>query len=276
MAQSIVTTGKKSITRGVDSSKTFSDIFSYMDDLMLENIGRILNTVKADKVKMNVIAQIYKSDEWDKAQIKMDRYQTSKLKDLKQLYRSEIDALKQQYPLSEFKMADLNAQFAQIEVMTKEMTGDLLQSIAGTKNSARAFFRATQLNLYVDNKERIYEYLGKNVLSAASRNLKTELITAQGNIYNRMRTDFFKKIQTKTEKRYIYAGVRDGKNRDVCSRYIGQIKTEAEWRAISNGQNGSMWDNRGGWNCRHMFLLVPDSYSDVQEQKLVHSFRGQA
>jgi hypothetical protein len=271
----IVKYSKSAVARMKEADAVYRGIFSHLDDLMLENIARILAKNKGEKLRIKAIDQIYKSDEWDKVQRSMDRYQSSALKEMKSIYKAEIDAMKEIYPKSEFKMGDLQSSFSQMEQMATETTGDMLRSIIGTKDSAKAYLRATQLNLFLNSKERIYEYLEKTVKSAANRNIITELATAQNNLYNKMRVDFFKQVKTKNIKRFIYAGVADGKNRPVCSRYIGKINTEAGWRKISNHQNGSIWDNRGGYNCRHFFLLVSEAWTEKQQARVVDAFGRQ-
>jgi hypothetical protein len=54
-------------------------------------------------------------------------------------------------------------------------------------------------------------------------------------------------------KKWVYDGVLDDATRRICERYRGKSKTREEWESIPNGQTGSMWDGRGGWNCRHRF-----------------------
>jgi len=271
----IVKYSKNTVSRMKEADGVYRDIFDYLDDLMLENITRIMSKVPGEQAQIKLIDQIYKSEEWERTQRSMDRYRNSALKTMRQIYREEIEELKEIYPESSFKFGDMQASFTKMERMTSEMTDDMLGQIIGTKDSAKAYLRATQLNQFLNSKERIYEYLEKTVKSAANRNVVTELATAQNNIYNHMRVDFFKQIKTEHRKKYIYAGVTDGKNRPVCSRYIGQIKTEAEWRWIPNGQNGSLWDNRGGYNCRHFFLLVPDRWTENQQGRVVNAFRRQ-
>jgi len=250
----------------------YRDIFKSMDDLMLDNIKRILKSTKGVKAQKAVIEQIYKAEEWDNVQNKMNTYRSSKLKDMRKIYKKEIDDLKRIYPLSDFKIDDIATNFRDIERMAVNASGNLLNNVIGTKGNARAILDAVQVNLFVDSKVRIYEYLNRSIKSAANRNVVTELATAQNNVYNKLRVDFFKGIETKKIKRYIYAGVRDSKNRDVCANYVGKIKTEEQWKSISNHQNGSMWDNRGGWNCRHYFLYVSDIWTPIELDEMTKSF----
>ena len=271
----IVKYSKGTVQRMKEADQVYRGIFDYMDDLMLENIARVMQKTPGEAAMIKTIDQIYKAEEWDKVQRSMDRYRNSALKEMRTIYKEKIDALKEIYPRSDFKYGDMQGAFMQLEKMANETTGDMLRNIIGTKDSSKAYLRATQMNLFLNSKERIYEYLEKTVKSAANRNLVTELSTAQNNLYNNMRVQFFEKVKTADIKRYIYAGVADGKNRPVCSRYIGQIKTEAQWRKIPNGQNGSMWDNRGGYNCRHFFLLVSEAWTEKQQDRVVNAFRRQ-
>jgi len=255
-------------------NKYYDEIYDYMDDLMLDNIERILKTTSGQVAQKRVIDQIYKSEEWDKVQRSMDKYRNSKLKRMRELYRKEIDQLKELYPKSSFKMDDIATTFKNLEKMTSENTDDMLESIAGTKGDVRAIVDASKINLFVNSKERIYQFLDRTINSATKRNMKNELATAQNNLYNKMRVDFFEGIKSKHRKKFIYAGVRDANNRRVCSMHIGMIKTSSEWKNISNNQNGNMWNNRGGWNCRHYFLLVSENWQKEEVEEIKETFKS--
>ena len=65
--------------------------------------------------------------------------------------------------------------------------------------------------------------------------------------------------------RYKYVGAPiDHKTREFCTRFIDQVKTEAEWHAIWRGEwwVGKAGDNpfvyKGGYRCRHRFERQPD------------------
>lgn len=55
--------------------------------------------------------------------------------------------------------------------------------------------------------------------------------------------------------KYIYVGPDDNKTRPFCHNHIGEIKTEAEWNKLDNGQINPVFVYAGGYNCRH--AIVP-------------------
>jgi len=52
-----------------------------------------------------------------------------------------------------------------------------------------------------------------------------------------------------------YWGPDDQLTRPFCQEHLGQIKTMEEWKAMDNGQTGSVATDGAGYNCRHR--LVP-------------------
>lgn len=58
--------------------------------------------------------------------------------------------------------------------------------------------------------------------------------------------------------KYRYTGVMDKLNRQFCRNHLNEIHTIEEWQNMQNDQGGSVWTDRGGWNCRHTFVGVPD------------------
>lgn len=268
----IVKYSQKSLARLDQTNDIYSDIFKYIDAIIFENLQNISKKYSGKLREIKFIDQIYKGEEWIKTQRQIDNYTVSNLKKVFDLYKQEIDDLKKLYPQADFKYADVKQTFNEIETLTKNYTSDQLQQLLGTKGQAKAYARAIQSNLYINSNTRIMQFLKQTVTTTPIRYIKTELITAQNNIYNHLRANFFKSIETKYIKKYIYAGVLDSKTREVCSKYVGDIKTEAQWRSISNDQNGNMWDNRGGYNCRHMFLLVPNEMTKEEKEFLETSF----
>jgi hypothetical protein len=80
----------------------------------------------------------------------------------------------------------------------------------------------------------------------------------ENNIFNNQRQQFFKSVPVKETKLYEYVGPVDKLTRSICRDYVGKQLTEAQWRKIPNKQVGNMWNYKGGYNCRHFFLLVPE------------------
>lgn len=60
------------------------------------------------------------------------------------------------------------------------------------------------------------------------------------------------------EVTYEYVGPLDKVTRPFCAALVGQVKTQAEWEALDNHQNGNAFNEGGGYNCRHRCRLVLD------------------
>jgi len=269
---SLVKYTKNSLARLDQANDTYSEIFKYIDNIILENLQQISKKYSGKMREVKFIDQVYKAEEWIKTQRAIDNKVNSSLNKVLNIYNSEINDLKALYPEASFQYSDVKQTFTEIEFLTKNYTDDALQQVLGVKGQAKAYARAIQTNLYVNSNQRIMQFLTQTVKSTPARYIKTELITAQDNMYNHLRTNFFKSIETTHIKKYIYAGVMDSKTRPLCSKIIGEIKTEIQWRNIDNGQNGNVWQNRGGYNCRHMLLLVPETMTEERAEFLKTAF----
>jgi hypothetical protein len=68
--------------------------------------------------------------------------------------------------------------------------------------------------------------------------------------------------RTESEVRYRYVGGVIAESRDFCAQMDGRELTEAEIRTIWSNQTwagkrpGDPWVVRGGYNCRHSFVVV--------------------
>lgn len=64
--------------------------------------------------------------------------------------------------------------------------------------------------------------------------------------------------------RFVYLGPDDAVTRPFCDALVGTWLTKAEILELDNGQTGqgSAYVQRGGYNCRHSFLALPDDQSD--------------
>jgi len=70
----------------------------------------------------------------------------------------------------------------------------------------------------------------------------------------------FMNVQAETvdAKHFTYLGPADSKTRPFCAARVGGVYTKEEILQMDNGQTGDVFTERGGWNCRHQWIAVPD------------------
>ena len=134
--------------------------------------------------------------------------------------------------------------------------------------------RAAQASLVTDNIKEIIKFM-QNEIGGTFKQTQSVFRTTQNDLYNRMRTNFFKSIKTKEIKKYMYSGVLDGKTRDFCRKHIGEIKTEKQWRAIKNDSGTSAWCCRGSWNCRQQILFISELWDKKEVDELQKDMKEQ-
>jgi hypothetical protein len=105
--------------------------------------------------------------------------------------------------------------------------------------------------------ESIGEKLGASIGRA-----KTVADSAMSTFYRTMTNQTFGKIEADLpvqEQKYIPAGPDDAITRPFCRRLIesGKSYTRAQIESMNNGQLPNPMITFGGWNCRHVWLLMP-------------------
>jgi len=232
-------------------------LFDRMDDLIMEEIGQLLlKGLTKGEIQVSTLEKIYKAEQWEKVQRKLNRYKDSVLKQMRAAFYDEIEDLRESYPDSDFRVDQIPTYFREIENAINDQTNSLYDIVSGTQNDARALVRVFAARQFTSNINRLIEYYQSYTRSLTRTQVKTEVVTFTGNAYNAMRTRFFEGIDTgPVKKLYKYVGPEDKVTRPVCRKYLNQTKSKAEWKKIKNGQNGNLWDQRGGYNCRHHFVL---------------------
>lgn len=117
------------------------------------------------------------------------------------------------------------------------------------------------VNLFEDSKTaytNVSKAIGKSL--AQTKLLMSEaLVTTTRNItkdaYNKIEKDLSKYVV-----KYEYMGPLDGKTSEFCSKYVGKIKTMAEWIAIKP----DIFIKGGHFKCRHSLELVPVTEKDLR------------
>lgn len=236
-------------------------LFDMMDDLIMEEIATLLKSgLTAGEIQVSTLDKIYKSEQWEKVQRKLGRYKDSVLKQMRAAYYDEIEDLRESYPDSDFRVDQIPAFFSEVEDAINDQTGSLYDIVSGTQNDARALVRVFAARQFTSNINRLIEYYQSYTRSLTRTQVKTEVVTFTGNAYNAMRTRFFEGIKTgPVKKLYKYVGPEDKAMRRSCRKYLNKTKTAEEWKKISNHQNGNFWEQRGGYNCRHHFILDLDA-----------------
>lgn len=106
--------------------------------------------------------------------------------------------------------------------------------------------------------------------SGLKRNLAAQFGTAESEMqtlanamvaqYNNLTT--FNLARTAGVKRFLYSGPVAPSTRPFCRAHAGIIFTEEEIAHMDNGQGLPVTSSCGGYNCRHMWVMVPEGFSD--------------
>ena len=64
---------------------------------------------------------------------------------------------------------------------------------------------------------------------------------------------------------YLYTGPKDGITRPFCRALIGLVVDEAQMSKLNNGQGKSVKISCGGYNCRHSWSPVTDSFVEAAD-----------
>jgi len=228
------------------------EIFDYMDLLLVEDIEKSL---MKSGLSFGTARKIYKAETWVEIQSKIDKLVESNLGDIFKNYKKSIDSLVAFYDIP-FFIKDVERDWDIFAEALKDASN--LKDIAmGTKYETEILLKSNQALIVTENSRRVIEYTQQKIQKTISQT-KTLLNTMQNNTFNNQRQQFFAKVPTEKEKHYEYVGPVDKLTRPICRKYVGKKKTEAQWRKISNQQVGNMWNYKGGYNCRHFFLLVPE------------------
>jgi hypothetical protein len=149
-------------------------------------------------------------------------------------------------------------------------------------NNLKAGASATLTNLGVETQIRIADLLYTSTLTGANfsetikevENILTGLEDRRGtpmevhaktiahdSLVTTDRTINFKKSEDAGFTKYLYFGSLVQGTRDFCKRFVGQVKTKAEWDAVGmmdwvGKKTGDLFTDAGGWNCGHQLVGV--------------------
>lgn len=266
---------EKMLKNIIKMDSLLDSFFSNMEKWIIDDLVKSYNKIKtADDVE-EFIRKVYDAKSWSKMQTDVFQKSNEILKSVYSVWSNEIKNLNKIYPDNNFNDVTLEMKWKEFENILKTTNSlDVYSTITKTEQEAKLMLYSSGALQVMDNISDVYEYLKRNISMSLGK-IKTLVMTSQFNYFNQARQLFFNKVPIKGIRQYIYTGPVDSKNRAFCRDYVGQTKTEAQWSRINNGQtNGSVWINRGGYNCRHYFLLVPDTYSKADFMQLASDFRG--
>ncbi len=249
-----------------DMLKTIVD---NMESLILKDIA---NALKNTDTPLSVTEKLYRAEFWKDNQEKLYGKKDVLLDKFFKIYKTDIDSLKKIYPGSDFNISSIDYQLQQYDTFMKSEL-DILKLMKVSESDAIGLVRMAQFGNITDNQALIDLIQGK--LKAPLSHIDTRLKTTQSVIYRNNRQNFYRKIK-EGGKRYIYAGPNDGVTRPFCRENIGKIRTETEWRALSNtgkGGVGDAWNYGGGYNCRHAVYLVTNNWTDEEVKEMQDSLK---
>ncbi len=237
--------------------------YQYIETSLAEEFKNLLKKGGTAEV---VMERLYNYEEWNNTIKDITGQRSLFLKNIKEIWGNEIADLEKLYPAHNFKSVSIQKVFEELSKITE--VGDLFDLATIGKNEITVKIMAAGMTFVTGNIPRIVEFY-QNQLGGTLGRIKTEIFTMQGILFNKLRTNFFKSIPTAGQKKYIYIGVVDGKTREFCRQHVGVIKSESAWKNTDNKQTGTAggnaFDKLGGWNCRHMMLLMPEEKNILKE-----------
>ncbi len=105
-------------------------------------------------------------------------------------------------------------------------------------------------------------------LNTVMSNLQTTMKRAQGSQLTKIKTKISQYGRGITAiaaevaglDHYLYTGPRDGITRPFCRALVNKVVTESQMGKLNNGQGLSVKISGGGYNCRHSWNPVTDSF----------------
>mgnify|MGYP003114946925 CR=1 FL=1 len=105
-------------------------------------------------------------------------------------------------------------------------------------------------------------------LNTVMSNLQTRMKRAQGSQLTEIKTKISQYGRGITAiaaevaglDHYLYTGPRDGITRPFCRALVNKVVTESQMGKLNNGQGLSVKTSGGGYNCRHSWSPVTDSF----------------
>ena len=242
--------------------KLTDNFLKWVDTLIYDGLAKDLGP--NGNITRATVDKAFKLEKWEKYKSSIGRGKRSMMVDLKKIYKVDLEELMDLYPGSETTISNVGAELTRLSNALDSHIESVIGQRGYLKKEVTALRYAFTASQYSNEIGKIKSYLKTQLKSSA--NISTELITATNNIFQDIRSNFFKGVDIEGVKRYEYVGVYDSKTRGFCREHIGKVRTENQWKSIHNNQNGDAWHNRGGYNCRHMLLLIDEKENENEEK----------
>lgn len=225
---------------------------------MIDVIEKLLQQELNDLDKKNLngkqlVDYVNRAENWKNIQNKINGVTNNFLNNFFKQYQSQIDELKNAYG-KDYQSIDLEQYYDKMKEVLSQATN--VNSLIASSQQQLELLNFINTSLIFNTQTDFLTNALKGQFNKTFGQMKTIIRTSQKATFNQIRQDYYKNLNI-VNKKYIYLGPNDKITRPFCSKYLNQIKTEVEWRKLNNGQIGSAWDMQGGYNCRHMLLLVP-------------------
>jgi len=236
-----------------------------MFDVIEELLKKELQSLQKQGKKLSpqgFVDFLMRAENYKNIQNKVNNISSSFLNQFFSQYKNQIAQLQKIYGV-EFNSVGIEKYYDTMKNLINQNTNVLnlftqnQQQLKALAFSNEAILFNTQIDVYT-------KFLSAQFNKTIGQS-KTILRSSQKATFNNIRQDYYKKLNVQGEKKYIYLGPDDSKTRDICSQYLNQIKTQKQWEAIQNGQIGNLWNMQGGYNCRHMLLIVFDENQKVRK-----------
>lgn len=226
---------------------------------MVDVIEKLLQQELNDLSKKNLngkqlVDYVNRAENWKKIQNKINGVTNNFLNNFFKQYQSQIDELKSVYG-KDYQSIDLEQYYDKMKDVLSQATN--VNSLLASSKQQLEMLNFVNTSLIFNTQTDFLINALKGQFKKTFGQMKTIIRTSQKATFNQIRQDYYKNLNI-VNKKYIYLGPNDSLTRPFCNKYLNQIKTEAEWRKLDNGQVGSAWDMQGGYNCRHQLILIQE------------------
>ena len=245
---------KATTARSIAIEQDTADFFDFVSNAVLRELKGVANKIGLNKrLSVKDIETLFRADNWVKIEKAIKQQKNLLISNIIKSLNIDLQELHTLY--GAVLAIDVTVTLLPLSKGLDSYINSVLNMKSLLLNESKALYYGVLAGNNVTDIQPIFSYLQQKL--RPNLNIKTEFRTASGNLFQAQRAEFFKQLKI-LNKKYEYIGVRDKKNRDFCSKYLGIQEKESFWKALDNGQGGVAWYQMGGYNCRHMLLLVPE------------------
>jgi len=153
---------------------------------------------------------------------------------------------------------NLDSLSAQVDALTAQNVSDIFEGVIvpSVKQNIRDSLRDLELNV---------------PLNTVMSNLQLKMNRSQGRQLTEIKTKISQYGRSLTAMasavaeldHYLYTGPRDGITRDFCKALVNKVVSEKQMAQLNNGQGLSVKTSGGGYNCRHSWSPVTESFIEA-------------